>query len=229
VTTLAALQPGYLPWLGYFDLMRRADVFVVYDDVQFDKHSWRNRNRIKCAHGVQWLTVPVRHGGLGPQRLLDIVIDDSRGWARKHVATLRQCYAQAPYARAYLPELEEILTQPPSSLVELDLAVATLLARWLQVETHVVRSSELDVAGERSRRLLELCRHFGARRYLSGDAARAYLDVELFAAGGVAVEWQTYAHPVYPQLHGSFVSRLSSIDLVLNCGRESAAVLAGGA
>jgi hypothetical protein len=229
VTTLAALQPGYLPWLGYFDLVRRADVFVLYDDVQFDKHGWRNRNRIKCAQGVQWLTVPVRHGGLGLQRIVDVMIDDALPWARKHVGSLRQCYAHAPYVERYLPELEETVSRPWRSLVELDVTVAALLGRWLGVEAEIARSSELGLGEGQSERLLELCRRFGATRYLSGEAARAYLDADLFAESGVAVEWQTYAHPVYPQLHGDFVSHLSALDLILNCGPDSAAVLAGGA
>jgi len=223
---VAVIQSNYLPWRGYFDIIHDVDVFVFYDDVQYDKHGWRNRNRIKCEHGVRWLTVPVRHGGLGPQQLVDVAIDESRAWARKHVATLRQCYAHAPHTDAYLPELEEILGRPRRSLVELDLDVALLLARWLEVDVRLLRSSELGVAGARSDRLLSICRRLGAERYLSGDAARAYLDVELFTTGGVAVEWQTYAHPVYHQLHGDFVSHLSAIDLVLNCGRSSAAILA---
>jgi WbqC-like protein len=229
VTTLAALQPGYLPWVGYFDLIRRADIFVSYDHVQFDKHGWRNRNRIKCAHGAQWLTVPVRHKGLGPQRLLDVTIDDARPWARKHVASLQQCYAGARYAGDYLPELAEVLLRPWRNLVELDLAVAGLMCSWLGLEDRVVRSSELELHGNRSERLLDLCHRFGATRYLSGESAKAYLDVELFAAAGVAVEWQAYAFPAYPQHHGDFVPYLSAIDLILNCGPDSANVLAGGA
>jgi WbqC-like protein len=228
VTTLAVLQPGYLPWVGYFDLMRRSDIFVSYDHVQFDKHGWRNRNRIKSAHGPQWLTVPVRHRGLGPQRLVDVRIDDTRSWARKHIASLEQCYAGAQYAGDYLPALAEILLQPWRSLVELDLAVAGLLCSWLGVDGSVVRSSELELNGDRSARLLDLCHRFGATCYLSGESARAYLDVELFAAGGVSVEWQAYAFPAYPQRHGDFVPNLSAIDLILNCGPDSATVLAGG-
>jgi hypothetical protein len=101
------------------------------------------------------------------------------------------------------------------------------LARWLKIDTPVVRASALDIPGQRSERLLNICRHFGASRYLSGDAARDYLDIEMFRAAGVEVVWQQYRHPLYTQLHGPFVSHLSAIDLVLNCGPESAAVLAG--
>src|SRR5438105_7539550 len=107
--TLAVLQPGYLPWLGFYDQVRRADVFIYYDDVQFDKHGWRNRNRIKTPAGPLWLTVPVRHTGLGETRVMDALIDRQTKWARTHVKSLRQYYAKAPYASRYLPEIEALL------------------------------------------------------------------------------------------------------------------------
>lgn len=229
VGTLAVLQPGYLPWLGFFDQMRRSDLFVIYDDVQYDKHSWRNRNRVKAASGEPfWLTVPVRHSGQGWPRILEVEIDARTAWGRKHVGTLRQFYARAPFLRRYLPELEEMLCRPWQRLVDLDLAVAGLLAGWLGLTTRTVRSSELGVPGEASDRLLALCKRFGARRYLTGDAARDYLDVGAFAREGVEVVWQEYVHPTYPQQHGAFVPYLSAVDLLLNCGDESAAVLAAG-
>jgi len=224
VTTLTVLQPGYLPWLGFFDQMRKADVFVLYDDVQFDKHGWRNRNRIKCKHGLQWLTVPVQQHG--KPRITDVEVDRTKQWTEKHVKTIRQCYAGAPCLEPYIAELEEVLTQPWRLLADLDVAVIELLASWLGVETNVVRSSELDVPGGRSERLVALCRHFAADRYRSGEAARAYLDVELFEREGIEVEWQNLNHPVYPQQHGEFVSHLSALDLILNCGEKSSAVLA---
>jgi hypothetical protein len=224
VTTLAVLQPGYLPWLGFFDQMRRADVFVLYDDVQFDKHGWRNRNRIKCTQGLQWLTVPVRHHGR--PRILDVEIDPTKRWARTHVSAIRQCYARASHLEPYASELEEVLLRPWQRLVDLDVEIIYLMARWLGVRTDLRRSSELGLDTGRNERLLELCRRFGAERYLSGEAARAYIDVELFERSGIHVEWQNLAHPVYPQLHGPFVSHLSALDLILNHGEESAAVLA---
>src|SRR6058998_3901315 len=117
--TLAVLQPGYLPWLGFFDQMRRADVFVYYDDVQFDKHGWRNRNRIKSPAGPHWLSVPVRHHGLGQPSILEVEIEPGTPWARKHVGTLRQFYARAPYVKNYLPALEELLMRPWTHIVDL--------------------------------------------------------------------------------------------------------------
>jgi hypothetical protein len=223
--TLAVLQPGYLPWLGFFDQVRRSDLFMYYDDVQFDKHGWRNRNRIKSPQGPHWLTVPIRHTGAEFPSILDAEIDRRIPWARKHVATVQHFYARAPYLRPYLPQLEEVLNQPWERLVDLDLAVCQLFFDWLGIKTRVARASELDVGGTRSERLLNLCRLVGARRYLSGDAAQAYLDLDLFAGDGIEVCWQRYEHPIYAQLHGPFVSHLSALDLILNCGADSAAIL----
>jgi WbqC-like protein family len=222
------LQPGYLPWLGFFDQMRRADVFVYYDDVQYDKHGWRNRNRVKSPKGPQWLTVPVRHHGLGQPCIIDVEIDSGAPWARKHVGTLKQFYAKSPFTRHYLPELEELLTRPWTRLVDLDIAVVALLAKWFGLNPRIYRSSEQGIAGEQSERLLRLCEHFGATRYLSGSAARDYLDVGLFKGRGVDVAWQDYRHPEYPQQYGDFVPYLSAIDLLLNCGEESRTILESG-
>lgn len=225
--TLVVLQPGYLPWLGYFDQLRRADVFVHYDDVQFDKHGWRNRNRIKTPSGPLWLTVPVRHHGQGKPRINEISIDDTSKWTKKHLASLKQYYAKAPHTARYLPELEELLHRTWPNLAELDIAIIAVMARWLSLEAPVVRTSELAIGGAQSDRLLALCRHFGANRYLSGDAASDYLDVDLFAQNGIEVVWQQFQHPVYAQQHGEFVPYLSTIDLLFNCGDDSARILQG--
>ena len=201
--------------------MRRADVFVYYDDVQYDKHGWRNRNRIKTQSGPLWLTVPVLHSGTGFAKILDVEIDRRTAWGRKHVASLRQSYARAPFVDRYLPQLEAVLQRQWTHLIDLDLACVELMAGWLHLQPRIERSSRLSIDGERSQRLVNICLHLGATRYVSGDAAQAYLDVELFARHGITVEWQRYAHPVYPQLHGAFVPYLSALDLVLNCGEEA--------
>ncbi|MCK9283047.1 MAG: WbqC family protein [Rhodocyclaceae bacterium] len=227
MSTLVILQPGYLPWLGFFDQMLRSDVFVYYDDVQYDKHGWRNRNRIKSPAGPTWLTVPVLNSGRLGQPIIDVVIDNRQPWARKHVTTIAHNYAAAPYLKRYLPQLEEILHRPWERLAELDIAVVELMCEWMGIRRTVRRASQLNVGGERSQRLLDICRHFGADTYLTGDSARNYLDLDLFAAGGLRVEWQSYVHPVYRQLHGEFAPYLSALDLVLNMGPESLNILEG--
>lgn len=225
MTTLAVLQPGYLPWLGFFDQMRRADVFVYYDDVAFDKHGWRNRNRIKSPTGPQWLTVPVRHKGLSGQKLLEVELDPNRPWRRKHVTALAQLYARSPHTADYLPQLGRTLDAPWTKLVELDIALSQLLAQWLCIRTATHRASALGIPGSRSQRLVELCRQFGARRYLTGDSARNYLDLELFDQAGIEVVWQNYRHPRYPQQFGAFTPYLSVVDLLFNVGPLAAETL----
>lgn len=226
MSTVVILQPGYLPWLGFFDQMRRADVFVYYDDVQFDKHGWRNRNRIKGPSGAHFLSVPVRHSGRSGQSIAATEIDTTQPWARTHLRTIRQFYAKAPFLDPYAGQLEDILSQPWQLLIDLDLAVTDLFRRWLDIHTPMLLASELGIGGDKSGRLLEICRHLGADRYLSGAAARDYLDTALFAQAGIAIEWQDYRHPAYPQLHGDFVSHLSALDLVLNLGPDSSRLLA---
>lgn len=225
MNTLVVLQPGYLPWLGFFDQLVRSDIFVYYDDVQFDKHGWRNRNRIKSPNGPHWLTVPVLNKGKFGQTNLDVEIDNRQSWARKHIATIRQFYAKSPYLKLYLPELEDVLLSRWNNLVELDLAVVDLMCIWLKIKRKIVRSSELGVTGTQSKRLLRFCQHFGATNYLSGDSAINYLDVDLFASSGIRIEWQKFSHPVYPQLHGEFVPYLSALDMILNMGEKGCEIL----
>lgn len=224
--TLAALQPGYLPWLGYFDQMIRADIFVHYDDVQYDKHSWRNRNRIKSSRGEpHWLTVPVLHSNRSRPPLHQVEIDRSAPWPRKHLGTLRQFYGRLPGFADRVQPIADIIEQGHSRLVDLNLDLTEYFTRILRIDTPRFRASCLGVAGERSERLLALCRRFGATRYLSGSAARDYLDVSLFQRAGVEVIWQDYRHPVYRQTNGPFVSHLSTIDLWLNEGDGARSVL----
>jgi WbqC-like protein family len=218
LTTLVVLQPSYLPWLGYFDQMSKADVFVWYDDVQYDKHGWRNRNRIKSPKGPLWLTVPVLHKGRALQPIDAVEIDNRLSWSRKHLRSLEQLYARAPFAGDVLPRLAEMLLRPWQRLVDLDIATTEWLASEFAIETPRYRASQMGVEGDRNTRLINFCRHFKATRYISGDAARAYLDVAQFAAAGIEVVWHAYQHPQYPQLHGEFIPYLSALDLLLNTG-----------
>jgi hypothetical protein len=223
------LQPGYLPWLGFFEQLELVDVFVVYDDVQFDKGGWRNRNRVKTAHGVHWLTVPVLVSLADPPRIAEVPIDNRTDWRRKHLETLRQSYVRAPFFERYRPLIEEAYAREWRLLVDLDLHFIALLATALGIDTaKIVRSSALGVGGGREERLLALCARFGADRFYEGAAGRGYIDVGRFAAAGVRVEFQDYAHPVYPQLHGAFAPGLSAVDLLFNCGEESRRILLGG-
>lgn len=214
---LVALQPSYLPWLGAFEQFARSDIFIFYDDVQYDRDGWRNRNRIKTAQGVRWLTVPVQTRGKFGQRILDVKIDNRQPWARKHIQTLEQSYAKALHLQSVLAELRSVLEQPWESLAELNITLFLRLARFMGLERTVRRSSELSLPACKNERLLELCRVFGARTYYSGLAAREYLEEERFRQAGIVVQWQDFQPPVYPQFHGKFESHLSVVDWLFHC------------
>jgi len=139
--------------------------------------------------------------------------------------TPRQFYSKAPHIERYLPKLVALLERRWELLVDLDLAVTGLICGWLGLERETRRASALGIEGKQSEQLLALCQHVGARRYLSGDSARSCLDTDLFARHGIAVEWQDYVHPTYPQLHGDFVTNLSIVDPLFNCGPKSLAIL----
>jgi WbqC-like protein family len=225
---IVVLQPSYLPWLGYFDQLYKSDVFVLYDDVQYDKHGWRNRNRIKTGTGPLWLTVPVLTHGQGLPTNRDARIDTRQPWARKHLQALRVNYAKAPAFEEVFGALEPVLGRPWTHLIDLNRAVLEMLCRLLGLTRLILLSSELDVPGQKSERLIGLCRALGAGRYLTGDAASDYLDETQFAAHDIRVEYHHYRHPVYAQLHGEFVPYLSVVDLLMNHGRESLGVLVDG-
>jgi hypothetical protein len=223
--TVVILQPGYLPWLGFFDQMCKSDVFVMYDDVQFDKHGWRNRNRIKTPQGAQWLTVPVLTKGYGKQLNKDVLVNNADRWSSKHLGALKQNYSKAPFFRSYIGFFEQIYARRWKYLMDLNMTVIRGLMRELGLERKIVFSSDLGIAGGRTDRLVGICTKLGAQTFLEGDAGQAYLDESLFRLNHIEVEFQGYKHPVYRQLYGDFASHLSVVDLLLNHGSESLKII----
>jgi hypothetical protein len=223
--TVVILQPGYLPWLGFFDQMCKSDVFVIYDDVQFDKHGWRNRNRIKTPQGVQWLTIPVLTKGRGKQINKDVLINNADRWSNRHISALIQNYSKAPFFQSYIGLFEEIYARNWKYLIDLNMAVIRGLMREIGLERKIVFSSELGIPGGKTDRLVAMCANLGAQTFLEGDAGQSYLDDSLFRANHIRVEFHRYNHPVYRQLYGDFVSHLSVVDLLLNHGSGSLEIL----
>ncbi|MFO0753181.1 MAG: WbqC family protein, partial [Thermodesulfovibrionales bacterium] len=223
---IGILQPGYLPWLGFFEQMYRSEVFVLYDDVQYDKEGWRNRNRIKGANGVQWLTVPV-HVKLSDRPLIhEVRIDSKSPWRKKHLQALRMNYAKAPFFSRYIGIFEEAYAREWECLVDIDLHFILQLSGCLGLGNRkIVRSSTLNAAGDRIERLVNICRMFGADTFYEGASGRNYLDSDYFAEQGIRIEYQDYRHPVYRQLYGDFVPYLSVVDLLFNHGDESLSIL----
>jgi len=222
---LVVLQPGYLPWLGFFDQMHWADTFVIYDDVQYTKNDWRNRNRIKGPNGPQWLTVPV-HFHLG-SLIKDVALPEDKRWVKSHVKSLQFAYAKAKYFDDYFLRIKELIEAPHERLIDLDMALIMYLNGTLGIDTQILYSSRMQAQSSKSQRLLNMCRECGATEYLTGDAARDYLDMKLFEDNGIEVRYHNYKHPVYPQLHGEFIPYLSIVDLLFNCGSESLDCITG--
>lgn len=220
--SVAISQSNYIPWKGYFDLIAQVDEFVLYDDAQYTRRDWRNRNRIKTAQGPIWLTIPVQVTGRYLQRIRDVVVSDEN-WAEKHWRSLVHHYAAAPAAADYRGALEDLYgTAPRRWLTEINEHFLVGICALLGIGTRLRRSSEFELSGDRSERLLNLCRQLGASTYLSGPAARAYLDEPLFQSAGVRVEWADYSgYREYRQLHPPFDHQVSIVDLLMNEGRDA--------
>jgi len=219
---IGILQPGYLPWLGFFEQLYKSDVFVLLDDVQYDKHGWRNRNRIKTATGIQWLSIPVNARLSQHQLIYEVRIDSSQNWQRKHLQALRLNYAKAFFFKRYIDFFDEAYHKEWHYLVDVDIFFITSIASFLGIETQkIVRSSALGITGNRNERLVNICRHFNADFFYEGASGRSYINEPLFRDHGIHVEFQDYIHPSYHQIHGPFVPYLSVVDLLFNCGSQS--------
>lgn len=229
-TRLAGIQPGYLPWLGYFDQMRRVDVFVVADEMPFSSSGWAHRNRVRGPHGPNWLTLPARP--VQGQRICDVPLDPSVAWTRDHLRRLRHFYGRSRFAAPLFDALATVLDSRAARLVDASLPSLRFLAERFGVTTPLVVSSQAGLEAEYRRtfpdqpgpthRIIAFMKALGAQELLEGASGRDYLDVALCEAHGIRVEFQEFVHPVYPQLHAPFVSHLSAIDLLL-CAGEAAA------
>lgn len=216
--TVGVLQPGYLPWLGYYDLAALSDVFVVYDDVQPDKNGWRNRNRLWSKNGPEWVTVPVLWKGSLNKTLRDLRIQDGK-WAKKHVQSIRTRYGKAPYFKDCFPVLEEyLLGRKWEWLVELCVEGHKVLGGLIGLESEIALSSELGHRGiGRNKRLIAICSQLGAKRYIATDASECYIDPAQWDEAGIEVCFQRYEPPTYEQFGGEFLSHLSVVDALMFC------------
>jgi hypothetical protein len=215
---VAIVQSSYIPWKGYFDLIRNVDEFILLDNVQFTRRDWRSRNQIKTRQGLCWLSIPVTTRGRYTQLIQDTMIADP-GWGAHHWQTLRASYTKTPYFREYAELVEPIYRQPSSRLSDVNHAFITAICRGLGILTPITWSRDYQSRPERTARLVDLCRACGATQYLSGPSARDYLDLAAFEAEGIAVQFVHYAgYPEYPQPHGPFEHRVSALDLLFCVG-----------
>jgi hypothetical protein len=219
-------QPEHLPWLGFFDKLRQVDLFVLLDTTQFAKDDFQNRNRVKTAAGPAWVSVPVYKRGRSEQLILDVAICNDRNWRNQCWALISRSYADAPYFEQHRPFFAELYRRDWTSLAELNITLIAYLAEQLGLGGRFVRASTLGVCERGPTRVnLAICRAVGATAYLSGRAGRDYLDESQFAEHGIAVRYQEFRHPVYPQLWGPFAPAMSSLDLLFNCGPDSRRLL----
>ena len=218
------LQPSYIPWRGYFDQIAKADIFVFYDDVQYDKHGWRNRNRIKNHQGGQWLTIPVHSKGVVNDNIPinAVEIAWATPWNERHLRAIQQAYAKAPFYRQYASWLEEVYSRRVEKLADFTIPLTIELAQKLGIShTQFMRSSQLKVSGQKTDRLIEILTQLGATHYISGPSARSYIELDKFEAAGIMLEYMDYNYPEYPQLYPPFDPYVSILDLLLMTGPEA--------
>ncbi len=218
---VAIVQSCYIPWKGYFDMIDSVDEFILFDDVQFTRRDWRNRNKIKTPQGLKWLTIPVRSKGKYDQLIIETEIDGT-DWAGKHWQTIRNTYRKAPFFYEVAAVLEPLYAAPDAMLTQLNLRFLRAIMGYLGIDTPLTLSTDYPGQGAKTDRLLSLCMAAGATTYVSGPAAQAYMETDKFAAEGIGVEWFDYSgYPEYPQLWGEFEHVLSAIELMFNCGPDA--------
>ncbi|GGW73500.1 WbqC family protein [Alteromonas halophila] len=222
--TVVIMQPSYIPWLGYFDLIRQSDYFVFYDDVQFVKQSWQSRNKINSPQGELYLSVPVQKKRHHYDVMIkDVLVDDKQPWRKKHFKSIEQNYRKAPYYRDYIDHLKCIYEQPFEKLADFNINLIKEIAALLEISSKFLRSSDLDLAkGPKEQGIIAICNHLRAKRYLSPVGAIDYLDNEMakvaFSKERIKVEFQNFQPQVYQQNHKNFTSYLSVFDALLNIG-----------
>jgi hypothetical protein len=219
---VSIVQSNYVPWKGFFDLIGQCDEYVIFDSVQYVKRHWHNRNRIKTANGVQWLTIPVVSKGRSEQPINEVEIE--KPWADKHWRALELAYKRAPFFQHYAPAIKGWyeLADKKALLTDVNAVFLSGVCELLGLETRITRDTAYPAEGVKTERLLGIVRAAGADRYLSGPSARAYFDESAFRAAGVTLEWMDYqGYPEYPQLHGGFEHAVSVLDLLFNTGPDA--------
>jgi hypothetical protein len=217
---VAIVQSNYIPWKGYFDLIAAVDEFILYDDAQYTRQDWRNRNQVKTPQGVQWLTVPVK--AKFAQSIRETQIDGS-AWSARHWKTLVQSYRKAPHFKEVAAWLEPLyLCANYAHLSHLNRTFLEAICKYLGIQTLITNSWDYQLVEGKTERLAELCAQAGATEYLSGPSAKNYIDEKIFAACGIELTWFDYVgYPVYPQLWGDFVHAVTILDLLFHCGKDS--------
>ena len=216
---VAIVQSNYIPWKGYFDMIASVDELILYDDMQFTKNDWRNRNQIKTPQGVQWLTIPV--GQSINRRIRDVTTDSK--WQKKHWKTITQNYVRTPHFKNIADWLEPLyLGEPLGSLSQVNRCFIDAICNFLSISTIISYSWDYKLTEGKTERLVDLCLQAGGTEYVSGPAAKDYLNEQIFKEQGINLTWFDYTgYPEYPQLWGEFTHYVTILDLLFNCGENS--------
>jgi WbqC-like protein family len=227
---IVIMQPTYLPWMGYLDLIDQAEVFVFLDSVQFERQSWQQRNRLKIQGALQWLSVPVLRSGHSTELIRAMQIERSAMFPQKHIRTIEQNYRRAPYFDKYFASLKAILEADERLLSNLNQRLIRWMAEMIGVKTTFRRSSDLQAQGRRSELLANICLELGFSTYLSPLGSAGYIleATESFELSGITVVFQHYEHPQYRQLSDPFVPFASALDLLFNEGERSLEIMRSG-
>jgi len=226
IMILSASQPYFAPFPGFFYKALLSDVFVIMDDVQFPRGTtWITRNRFKNDQGTLWMTIPVQKKGLGLQKINEVRIDSDGRWAKKHTASLEHAYGKSPYWRDHRDYITDLFLGGIEKLIDLNLNIIHYLADLVQMDTKIVRLSDLDIKAVGNRRLVKICRQLGADIFLAQRPAGKYLNADLFEKAGIKIDYVNPPSPVYPQLWGDFIPNLSTFDLIFNCGPKAMEIL----
>lgn len=219
---VAILQSNYIPWKGYFDIINMVDEFILYDDMQYTRRDWRNRNKIKTSNGVQWLTIPVDVKGKYSQAIKDTKINDS-SWAQKHWNAIKHSYSKSKYFKDYKDIFEQLyLNSNEDSLSLINHKFIIAINSILNIKTKILWSSDFDLVDGKTERLLGICKDCEATEYISGSAAQGYLAESLFEEENIKVSWMEYSdYPDYMQLHPPFDHAVTILDLIFNEGPYS--------
>jgi len=220
---IAILQSNYIPWKGYFDMIASVDEFILYDNMQYTRRDWRNRNQIKTPQGLQWLTVPVQVKGKYDQKIKDTLIY-GEAWVADHWKALEQNYRRAPFFQEVTAWLKPVyFDSRHEHLSELNRRLMLAVCAYLGIHTRITSSTDYSLVDGKTERLVDLCLQVGATEYVSGPAAKDYLVERLFDEKNIRLTWFDYAgYPEYPQQWGAFAHGVSILDLLFNCGRDSA-------
>lgn len=216
----AIIQSNYLPWKGYFDIIRNVDIFVFGDNAQYTKGDWRNRNRIKTPDGIKWLTVPVRHGSIR-KKIFEVEINNSVQWTKKQRGQIEISYSKTDYYECYKKDIVDIFTKGFGGLSELNIFTIKKISRLLGIATEFVNAQDIT-SQTKTEGIIDICANIGADNYISGPSAKNYIDESQLANHNITLHYHNYGgYPEYPQLWGSFEHHISILDVIFNCGEEA--------